>query len=69
MYIGVRLGINAITPWLAFTPKLNAFIIVLAGTSLGIIIYGIIISIFRLEETQLVLSLFKNRLPNLRFRV
>jgi hypothetical protein len=69
MYIGVRLGINVITPWLTFTPKLNAFIIVMAGTSLGTIIYGIIISVFRLEETQLVLALFKNRLPGIRFRV
>ncbi len=69
MYLGVRMGAAWLGSWLAFTPKLNAFIIVVTGMTLGIAIYGIIISFFRLEETQMVVNLFKNRLPGIRYRV
>lgn len=69
MYLGARYGVALLGSWLAFTPKINAFIMVMVGMGLGVGIYGIIISVFRLEETQLVLTLVKKRLPGIRFRV
>jgi len=69
MYVGVRYGVELLGSGLAFTPKVNHLIMVMAGVGLGVSIYGIIISVFRLEETELILSLIKNRLPGIRFRV
>lgn len=69
MYCGARYGATMVGSWLSFTPKLNAFIMVMVGTGLGVVIYGIIISVFRLDEKELILTLIKNRLPGIRFRV
>lgn len=68
MYAGARCGAACVASWLTFTPKVNAFIMVMTGTGLGVAIYGIIISVFHLEETDLVLNIIKKRLPGIRFR-
>lgn len=69
MYATARCGMAYVASWLAFTPKVNALIMVMTGTGLGVTIYGIIISVFHLEETDLVLNVIKKRLPGIRFRV
>ncbi|MGE5544621.1 MAG: murein biosynthesis integral membrane protein MurJ [Bacillota bacterium] len=69
MYVGARYGAAFTGSWLAFTPKVNALIMVMTGMGLGVGIYGIIISVFHLEETDLVLNTIKKRLPGIRFRV
>lgn len=68
MYAGARYGMVYVAEWLTFTPKVNALIMVMTGMVLGVGIYGIIISVFRLEETDLVLSVIKKRLPGIRLR-
>ncbi len=68
MYMGAKYGAAGIGPWLTFTPKVNALIMVMTGMGLGAGIYGIIISVFHLEETELVLDIIKKRLPGIRFR-
>ena len=69
MYLGARYGATWVGSWLVFTPKVNALIMVLTGLGLGAGIYGIIISVFRLEETELVFDIIRKRLPGLRYRV
>ena len=68
MYVGARYGAAQVGSWLTFTPKANALIMVMTGMGLGAGIYGIIISVFHLEETDLLFNIFKKRLPGIRFR-
>ncbi|MGE5417163.1 MAG: murein biosynthesis integral membrane protein MurJ [Acidobacteriota bacterium] len=48
-----------------FSAKLNQAIIVSAGVGVGILVYAIIIMMFRLEETELVVNMVKKRIPGL----
>jgi hypothetical protein len=66
--VGTRYGVASIASWLTFTPKVNALIMVMTGIGIGVSIYGIIISVFHLEETDLVWDIIKKRLPGIRFR-
>lgn len=68
LYVGTRYGVASIASWLTFTPKVNALIMVMTGIGIGVSIYGIIISVFHLEETDLVWDIIKKRLPGIRFR-
>ena len=69
MYLGARYGAAWVGSWLVFTPKVNALIMILTGVGLGAGIYGIIISVFRLEEIELVFDIIRKRLPGIRYRV
>ena len=69
MYAAARCGATWAGSWLVFAPKINALIMILTGTGLGAAIYGIIISVFRLEETELVFDIIRKRLPGIRYRV
>ena len=69
MYAAARCGATWAGSWLVFAPKINALIMILTGMGLGAAIYGIIISVFRLEETELVFDIIRKRLPGIRYRV
>lgn len=69
MYLAVRGTVLQLQNLLNFAPKMNELIMVVAGIGAGVLIYGVIVLIFRMEETRLVMSLVRNRLPGLRFRV
>ncbi|MGE5404836.1 MAG: murein biosynthesis integral membrane protein MurJ [Candidatus Saccharibacteria bacterium] len=48
-----------------FSDKLNQAIIVSAGVGVGILVYALIIVLFRLEETELIVNMVKKRIPGL----
>lgn len=59
MYFAVQFTVNGLAPMLHWAPKLNQLIIVSTGMTVGIVVYSAIVLYFRLEESQLVLSLLK----------
>lgn len=52
---------------LNFSSKVNELLIVAGGIGVGVVVYTLIILIFRLEEASLVMDLLKKRLPGLSF--
>lgn len=48
---------------LTLTAKLNQLVSVAAGVSLGVVVYGLIVYSFKLEESELVLDMIRKRFP------
>lgn len=67
MYLSVTWTSNYMKTVLTLAPKVNELINVLSGIGIGVVIYGAIILLFKLEETQLILDLVKKRIPSLKF--
>ncbi|MGE5449991.1 MAG: murein biosynthesis integral membrane protein MurJ [Methanomassiliicoccales archaeon] len=53
---------------LAFSTKINELLVVVLAIGVGVGVYGGIIILFRLEETQMVMDVIKKRLPGLSLR-
>lgn len=62
MFLLVRFSLASLLNILAFTPKLNYLIAISISILLGILIYGVIIYLFKLEESELLLDMFRKRL-------
>lgn len=63
MYAVVRFISNYLLGLLVFASKLNLIISVVTGIGIGVIVYGVIIYLFKLEESELVLQMVKKKLP------
>lgn len=62
MYTAVKILLNAMLKVLPFTEKLNLTVGVGCSVLAGVIIYSGIVYFFKLEETELVLKMIRNRL-------
>jgi putative peptidoglycan lipid II flippase len=67
MYAVVRFADLHMVNLLKFAPKVNDLITLVVGMTLGVVVYGVLILIFRLEESQLILNMIKKRIPALHF--
>jgi len=67
MYLAVNFVNIQVKTMLTLAPKLNELITVVAAIGAGVVVYALIILLFRLEEARLVLDLVKKRLPGLSF--
>ncbi len=65
MYLAVKFVTVHTQAISTLTPKLNELLTVTTAIGAGVVVYSLIILIFRLEEAQLVLDLIKKRLPGL----
>ncbi len=63
MFVAVHYSINLMMASLHLAAKINQLISITAGMSLGIVVYGLIVYIFKLEESELVLGMIKKKLP------
>jgi hypothetical protein len=63
MYLAVHYCSNFILHHLSFADKINQLLSVTVGIGLGIIVYGVIVYLFKLEESELVLAMIKKKLP------
>lgn len=63
MFVVVRYSSDYMMASLHLAAKLNQFISVGTGISLGILVYGLIVYAFKLEESELVLGMIKKKLP------
>ncbi len=63
MFVAVRFITIYLMSIMAFSTKLNLFISVSVGVASGVVIYGIIIYLFKLEESELLLNMLKKRMP------
>ncbi len=63
MFVVVHYSIEFIMASLHLAAKLNQLISVSVGISLGILVYGLIVYAFKLEESELVLGMIKKKLP------
>lgn len=62
MYFVVHYSIEVMLQWLTFSEKINQLISVGVGIGLGVLVYGIIVSRLKLEESELVLAMFSRKL-------
>jgi len=67
MYLVVNFVTIHMKTLLNFAPKLNELFTVCAAIGAGVVVYSLIILLFRLEEARLILDLIKKRLPGLSF--
>jgi putative peptidoglycan lipid II flippase len=67
MYAAARFTVLQLDAALHLLPKINELIMVVAGMGVGVIVYGVIILLFKLEESQLILNILKKRIPGLNF--
>lgn len=63
MFIAVHYSINYMMSSLQLAAKINQLISVTVGMTLGVVVYGMIVYIFKLEESELVLGMIKKKLP------
>jgi len=63
MFLVVHYSIQFIMTHLHLAAKLNQLVGVSVGMSLGIVVYGLIVYLFKLEESELVLGMIKKKLP------
>ncbi|MEA4925748.1 MAG: murein biosynthesis integral membrane protein MurJ [Syntrophomonadaceae bacterium] len=65
MYMAVNFVTAHTRALSTLAPKINELVTVTAGIGAGVVVYSLIILLFRLEEARLVLDLIKKRLPGL----
>jgi len=63
MYAAVRFAINYLMGIMGLALKLNLLFSVGIGIMLGVLLYAIIVYLFKLEESELVLNMVRKRLP------
>ncbi|MDD4550455.1 MAG: murein biosynthesis integral membrane protein MurJ [Syntrophomonadaceae bacterium] len=63
MYGVVKFSTNFLLSRLILASKLNLLISVGTGICLGVLVYGVIIYLFKLEESELLLRMVRKRLP------
>ncbi len=68
MFIAVRLLAGYLEALLELSFKLKESIVVASGIAVGVFLFTAIVLLFRLEESQLVLGIIKNRIPGLKYR-
>ncbi|MGE5381243.1 MAG: murein biosynthesis integral membrane protein MurJ [Methylocystaceae bacterium] len=68
MFAVTSLTVHYLQISLHFTAKLNELLILLISIGVGIITYTTVVMLFKLEESQLVLSIIKKRLPGIGFK-
>lgn len=61
MFFMVRFITEYLMDILSFVSKINLLITVSAGLCSGVLVYGIIVYLFRLEESELILEMIKNK--------
>lgn len=61
MGVAASLTVIWLQPLLAFHPKLNQFITVLAGVGVGVLVFGGLSLLFKMEEAQMVASILRRR--------
>ncbi len=62
MFLAVRPTFIHIYQFLNLTPKLNLLISLSVAMALGALVYGVIVYMFKLEESELLLNMLKRRL-------
>lgn len=67
MYAAVRFLVNVLQTLLPLAGKAQELIVVAGGVGAGVLVYGVIVLLFRLEESQLVWGMIKSRIPGLNF--
>lgn len=63
MYAAVRFAINYLMGIMGLALKLNLLFSVGIGIMLGVLLYAVIVYLFKLEESELVLNMVRKRLP------
>ena len=63
MYVAVRYSLLYLLEVLHLSYKLNLLVGTSMAVMVGIVVYGLLIYPFKLEETQLLLNLLRRKLP------
>lgn len=68
MYAATSFTATELGGALTLTPKVNQLITVMGSITVGAIVYAVSIMPFHLEETELILNMFRRRIPGLKPR-